>query len=220
MRAERSSPGTIEAPLENAATRKLYLVREDRAEKERQTFLVAFTRQANALMDDLGLPVEFEKQRGKIALKMSVERPLSVEGCEDFDLDALLVEPNVRAERLPVKGKADTYVSTKYVHDKNGKESLTVHPDGHGVYPDKEDLKVARMQNFALGRKWAIHLGSIADALVVMRSYHPKPKEWLWQSMQTLCAASPELEPEQAAKMATMVIKDLVGSYRKHVETV
>lgn len=219
-RPERSSPVTVTTPLETAK-RKLYLVNEDRAEKKRQTFLVTFAKHVNALMDDLELPLEFEKQRDELRLKMRAARPFPADGADEFDEDHLTNEPEFRIERLPVRGVVDTYVSVESVCDKKGNASETVHPDGHGAYPDPEDLKAAMKRNFFLVRGWMRKGGILPeDAALIMHSYNPKPKEWLLRAMESLCAASSGLEPGRAAIMATTVIKDLVSAHRNRMETV
>jgi hypothetical protein len=207
----RKSPSEV---TDVAAKRKLHLVEENREEKEKWVFHVTFMRHANTLMDDLGLPLEFEKQQGKVALKMDVKRPFSVESYEGLDMEKMAGDPHYRTETRRVDSTG-AYVLTERSHDKHGHESVTVRPDGYGAYPEEGDLRAAMMHDFALGRKWHTQLRSFSDAALIMHNYDPCPKQWLWRAMEALCASSPDLEPEEAANMTTMVIKDLVRAHRE-----
>ncbi len=218
MRSEPSSPGTVEAPRLNAAEKGLRLVKGERAEKEGQVLRTALMKRANGVLQDLKLPFELEVERGKLELEVDVERPFSIKEYEGFDLKELMGDPNFRTEMRRV-GSLE-YVVTERISDKNGRESETVRPNGHGAYPEQEDLQAAMAHDFFSARRW-FHEDRIFpdDAALIMHNYHTKPSEWLWQAMDALLASYPEMEPEQAAKWAGTVIKDLIASHRKRAES-
>jgi hypothetical protein len=166
----------------------------------------------------LDLPFVLEEDQGEMDLKMDVEKPFSLKDYEGFDLDALMGDPKFRTETRRIGSAGYTYVMTERVRDKNGRESVTVRPDGQGDYPKKEDLRPAMMHDFVLGREWAMKLRSIADALLIMAHYDSHPKDWLWHATEALLASSPDLDPSEAVRMSGMVIKDLVEAHRARME--
>ncbi|MCC6563645.1 hypothetical protein IT087_02025 [Candidatus Uhrbacteria bacterium] len=218
MNAERSSPGTLEAPRPNAAEKGLRLARAERTEKEGEVLRATLMKRANHVLKDLDLPFELDEEDGALELEVEVDPPFSIKQYEGFDLEELKADPNFRTETRRI-GSME-YVVTERIRDKHGVESDIVRPDGHGAYPDKEDLDAALQRNFFMAQRW-FHEDRIfpEDVALIMHHHHPKPKEWLWRAMDALLASHPDLEPDLAATWAAKVIKGLTEAHRRRLES-
>lgn len=216
MRTERSSPGTVEAPKEE---RGLRLLKEERAEKEGRAVRATLLRKAKEVTKDFDLPFSIEEEKGELTIETETnERILSAKDYEGFDFEELKGNPNFRTETRRI-GSLE-YTVTERIKDAKGHESSVVRPDGHGQYPEQEDLRAAMAHDFFLAQRW-MHKDRIFpdEAALVMHSYHRKPSEWLYQAMESLMAAKPELGAEHAARMAATVINDLMKAHTKRMES-
>lgn len=217
MRSERSSPGTIEAP--NAAERGLRLLKDEQRKKEGKVVRSALMRKAKEVLSDLQLPFSIEEEKGELHLEAEVkERVLNVKDYEGFDLEELMGHPNFRTETRRV-GSLE-YSVTERIRDKSGHESTVVRPDHHGAYPEKEDLQAALQHDLFMAQRWMQKERIFPDeAALVMHHFNRKPKEWLYRAMEALMAAKPELGPEHAARMAGVVINDMVKAHAKRTQS-
>lgn len=215
MRHERSSPGTVRAPVGEAVLTKAV---EDGIDAEGRRLRAALVRRANAVLEDLELPIELEENKGKVEIGFDVKPPTTIKEYEGFDLEALEGDPSYRTETRRT-GTLE-YVVTERVRAPDGHESSVVRPDAQGSFPDADDVRAALQHDFLMARRW-FHQDRIFpdEAALIMHQYHRKPSEWVWRAMEALMAAKPELEPDHAARMSGIVIRDLVEAHRKRIES-
>lgn len=153
-----------------------------------------------------------EDDRGEITLALETEDArVPAKTIEGFDLEALMGDPEFRTETRRVG-------SLEYVVTERIEGQSVVRPDGHGRYPEKEDLLAAMSHNVFAGMRWAQQGVPPEDAALITHHHHRKPKEWLWRASEALLAADAALEPHEAVRRAGLVINDLIEMHRTHQE--
>lgn len=203
MRAERSSPGTVEAP--RVAGSELREATDARSEKEGKVLRASLVKRGNGVLQEAHAPFKLDDEGGHIGLDFDVEREFKIKDYEGFDLDELAGDPSYRTETRRV-GTID-YVVT----ERAGKETVIVRPDGQGEYPEKADLRAAMDHGLFVIQTW----GSPEDIALIAHHYRRKSTEWLLSAIKALCAADPNLEPKVAAEKASVIIKGLIELHRK-----
>lgn len=189
--------------------RKLLEVRDA---EERKRLRIEILKRAKRLLK--GTSVELEEEHGEIELEIESDAArVPAKTAEGFDLEALMGDPEFRTETRPVVENGE-YVTTERVHDR-----AAVRQDGHGRYPEKEDLRAALAHDLFLAMRWVAEHGiSPEEAALIAHHHHRKPKEWLWRATEALLAADAELEPDEAVRRVSRVINDLIGMHRTRQE--
>jgi hypothetical protein len=201
----------MEARNSRAAERDVRQAAEARDVKERAQLRLEILKRAKRLLKDSAIGLE--EERGELTLAFETEDVrVPAKTIEGFDLDALTGDPEFRTETRRIG-------SMEYVVTERIKDRSVVRPDGHGRYPEKEDLQAALKHDLFLALRWASKHGiSPAEAALIAQHHHRKPKEWLWRATEALLAADASLEPNEAVRRAGLVINDLIKMHRAHQE--
>ncbi len=195
-----------------SAEREIRAVRESRDIKERDRLRVDLLKRANRLLK--GSNIELEEEDGEIALEIESDAArVPAKTIEGFDLEELAGHPEFRTETRRI-GMME-YVVTERVGDHS-----VARPDGHGAYPEKEDLRAAMLHGLSVMRNWQAQGVSPEQAALVAHHHHRKPKEWLWRAAEALLAADPGLDPEEAVRRAGLIVNDLIALHRERMEAV
>jgi hypothetical protein len=201
----------MEARNVRAPERDVRRAAEALEDKERSRLRLEILKRTKRLLK--GTSVELEEEHGEIGLEIENDAVrVPAKTVEGFDLEALMGDPEFRTETRRIG-------SMEYVVTERIKDRSVVRPDGHGRYPEKEDLQAALKHDLFLALRWASKHGiSPAEAALIAQHHHRKPKEWLWRATEALLAADASLEPNEAVRRAGLVINDLIKMHRAHQE--
>ncbi len=196
----------------NGSERDIRAVAEARESKERERLRAELRKRANRLLKGTGIGLEEED--GEIGLGLEAEAArVPAKAVEGFNVDAIVGDPAFRTETRRI-GSLE-YVVTERVRDR-----AVVRPDGHGAYPEKEDLRAAMLHGLSVMRNWQAQGVSPEQAALVAHHHHRQPKEWLWRAAEALLAAEPSLGPAEAVRRAGLIVNDLITLHRERMETV
>lgn len=206
QRAERR----VKSEESKGSERDVRKVLEVRDAEERRRLRIDLLKRAKRLLK--GTSVELEEEDGEIALEIESDAAhVPAKIIEGFDLEALAGNPEFRTETRRVG--AIEYVITERVKDR-----ALVRPDGHGAYPEQEDLRAAMHHDFFMAKRWDLQGVPTEQAALIAFHYHRKPKEWLWRATEALLAAAPDVEPDEAVRRSGLVINGLIEAHRRRVE--
>lgn len=178
--------------------------------KERSRLRMEILKRAKRLLK--GTSVELEEEHGEIELEIESDAArVPAKTVEGFDLEALMGDPEFRTETRRIG-------TLEYVVTERIKDRTVVRPDGHGQYPEKEDLRAAMNHDGFVALRWHVRGVPPEQAALIAFHHHRKPKEWLWRASEALLAADAELKPDEAVQRAGMVINDLIDLHRKRTE--
>lgn len=210
MRERSGAERAIKSGNATNAEREVRAVRESRDTKERERLRADLLKRAHRLLK--GSSIELEEEDGEIALEIESDAAhVPAKIIEGFDLEALAGNPEFRTETRRVG--AIEYVITERVKDR-----ALVRPNGHGAYPEQDDLRAAMHHDFFMAKRWDLQGVPTEQAALIAFHYHRKPKEWLWRATEALLAAAPDVEPDEAVRRSGLVINGLIEAHRRRVE--